>query len=70
MHELGFYYFVEAKDLEIKDFEVIENDKGVEKSLKFKWIDIDDLVNHDVRPKILFDRLQNTKDLFHHIRRD
>ena len=51
-HELAYYYLLEIDKNTINknDYEIIENDKGVLKSLKFFWLDEEQLKNYDFRP--------------------
>lgn len=53
-HEIGFYYLLEPKkEIEIKDFSLEEDDKGIIKIHEFKWVTIDELKQIDVRPSDL-----------------
>lgn len=64
VHEVGITYILEkTEDLRIpfEDYEIIENDEGIEKKLDFKWIELDKLNGYDFRPSILKEQL-NTKD--------
>ncbi|MBR1987593.1 MAG: NUDIX domain-containing protein [Clostridia bacterium] len=68
-HELGFYYLLSVKDelLQTKDFDVLENDEGELKSLKFKWFDIDKLSQIDFKPKAIKEKLMKHDFNFEHI---
>lgn len=73
-HGIEFYYIVEPKSrLQINDYERIENDKGEEKLLEFKWVTIEELINIDLRPnsikKLLITGKYNN-NLIHLIERD
>jgi len=53
MHELSFYYLVEAEnesDLITSDYEVEECDKGVMKTLRFRWLTAEEMKEIDCRP--------------------
>ncbi len=53
-HELGFYYKAELQNpIEPKDYVVVENDKGVEKRLEYKWVDKKSIQDIDFRPVVL-----------------
>ncbi len=50
-HGIEFYYIIKLKyNLEMKDYERIENDKGEERLLEFKWVTIEELKDIDLRP--------------------
>lgn len=50
-HGIEFYYIIEPKEnLEIKDYQRIEIDKGEEKLLDFKWVTSEELKDIDLRP--------------------
>ncbi len=60
MHELAFYYTLDPiQELDTKDFEVMENDKGHIVKLSFKWVDIDKLEKYNIKPIVLKDILKN-----------
>lgn len=68
IHEIAFYYLLEFVDTSVKedDFTLIENDKNYEIKLDFKWVDINELNNFDVRPYFIKDLIN--KDLeFNHL---
>ena len=53
VHELSFYYIVEAEnpaDLNPNDYELQECDKGVMKTLQFKWLTKEQIQQIDCRP--------------------
>lgn len=73
-HGIEFYYIVEPEPkLQINDYERIENDKGEEKLLEFKWVTAEELLNIDLRPsnikELLIAGKYNDK-LIHLIERD
>ncbi len=67
-HELGFYYKAELQsEMETKDYVIIENDKGVEKRLEYRWVDKETLKNMDFRPVVLKDLLFEDSGKVEHI---
>ena len=59
-HGIEFYHIIKPKyELEMKDYEIMENDKGEEKLLEFKWVTSDELKNIDLRPSNIRDLLVN-----------
>ncbi len=61
-HELGYYYIVEPKNINevnLENYERIENDKGELKKLEFKWFTLDELKEVDFRPIKLINELQS-----------
>lgn len=56
----------------MQDYERIENDKGEEKLLEFKWVTVEELKNTDLRPANIRDMLINgeyLKGLSHIVKR-
>ena len=56
MHEICFYYLLKplkGETARYNDYCLIENDKGHNIKLNFKWININALDEYDVRPKFL-----------------
>ena len=72
-HGIEFYYIIEPKQkLELKDYERIENDKGKEQLLEFKWTTIEELKDIDLKPNNIRDMLINgeyLKGLTHIVKR-
>lgn len=61
-HELGYYYIVEPKninDVNLDDYVVIENDKGKEVRLEFKWFNLNELKKEKFLPEVLKEHLNN-----------
>ena len=59
-HGIEFYYIIKLKQqLQMKNCEKIENDKGEEKLLEFKWLTPKELKNIDLRPASIKDMLVN-----------
>lgn len=64
VHELAYYYIVEPvniKDVNTNDYEVLENDKGIMKTLSFKWFTIEELKQVKFMPKALIEKLTSTE---------
>ena len=67
-HELGYYYIVEPTDVNkvnLDDYVIIENDKGKEVRLEFKWFTLDELQTARFLPEVL--KTQLTNDTFTNI---
>lgn len=65
-HELGFYYLLDTiDDIEVKDFNIVEEDKRGLVNLAFKWIDINNLEN--VKPEFLKSELDIKSNLVKHL---
>lgn len=63
-HGIEFYYIIKPnQQLEIKNYERIENDKGKEKLLEFKWVTSQELKDIDLRPTDIRDMLINEEYL-------
>ena len=69
IHEISFYYTMDLVDkkLEQKNFTLIENDKGHNIKLDFKWININKLDNYDIRPSFLKDLFEDNVLEFNHL---
>lgn len=72
-HGIEFYYIIKPKNnLEMKDYQRIEIDKGEEKLLDFKWCTQEELKDIDLRPVNIRDMLINgdySKGLSHIVKR-
>lgn len=72
-HGIEFYYIIKPKNnLEMKDYQKIEIDKGEEKLLDFKWCTQEELKDIDLRPVNIRDMLINgdySKGLSHIVKR-
>lgn len=68
MHEISFYYLMNFvnNDIDDDEFTLIENNKGHKIKLDFKWVDINNLDDFDVRPAFL-KRIFNNKLEFNHL---
>lgn len=61
-HGIEFYYIITLNSpLPMKNYERIENDKGEDKLLEFKWVTSDELKDIDLRPNNIRDMLINEK---------
>lgn len=68
MHEISFYYLmIPIENIDTNDFTIIENDKGHKIKLDFKWIDLNEINNYDIRPSFLKQILENKKLEFNHL---
>lgn len=69
-HEFAYYYIVKIKNnKKIKNFEVIENDKGELKKLKFELVKIEDLDKINFKPKKIAKLIKENKINQHIINR-
>jgi ADP-ribose pyrophosphatase YjhB (NUDIX family) len=72
IHEVGFYYLLEAKEKYniIEEYSLIENDNGEKVKLNFKWIDILELEKNNFKPTTLirqFKDIDNFEKFKHYI---
>lgn len=69
MHEISFYYIMDFVDTDIEEtnFTLVENDKGYNIKLDFKWININEIDKFDIRPKFLKDLVKNNNLEFNHL---
>ena len=68
IHEISIYYLMSPKDkIDTTDFTIIENDKGKKMKLDFKWIDINNIDNYDVRPSFLKEQISTNNLEFNHL---
>ena len=71
VHELSMYYKVSLVDaMDTNDFSLVENDKGHLIKLNFKWLDINELDNYNIRPVILKNILKDNMNFNHLIIND
>ena len=68
-HELCFYHLVEPIDKNLKTDDIIwqENDKGEILFHNFKWIDLNEIKDYDIRPKVIVENFLKNKEDFKHI---
>lgn len=65
-HEVGFYYLLNTNDnIKTENFNLIENDNGINVNLEFKWLDMDNLEN--VKPEFLKSKLKNNELKLEHL---
>ena len=68
MHEISFYYLMSPiENIDTNNFTIIENDKGHKVKLDFKWIDLKDIGNYDIRPSFLKQNLGRENLEFNHL---
>ena len=71
---LDFYYKVSPKDINdinLNDYEYVENDKGFIIKHEFKWIDINNLDNFNLVPDSLINIIkENKNEMFHLIKKE
>lgn len=69
VHEIAFYYLMDFtnENNEMNDFTLIENDKGDNIKLDFRWIDINDLDKYNLKPAFLKELLNKDKLEFNHL---
>lgn len=68
MHEISFYYLLETKDtFKNENFTLIENDKGHSIKLDFKWIDLNEIEDYDIRPSFLKKVFRENNLEFNHL---
>ena len=67
MHEVNYIYMIEPnEDINTEDYEVIENDEGELKPLKFKWCPLNEIDKLDFRPNTLINKFKNKNFDFEH----
>ena len=68
IHEISFYYLMTPiENIDTNNFTIIENDKGNKVKLDFKWIDLKDIGNYDIRPSFLKQILERENLEFNHL---
>lgn len=67
-HEISFYYLITpVENIDTNNFTIIENDKGHKIKLEFKWIDLKEINNYDIRPSFLKQILEDANLEFNHL---
>lgn len=68
-HELCFYYFASPKDknLTLEDKFITEQDKGGTVTHNYKWVNINELEQYDIKPKEIVNYITRNKTLKHFI---
>jgi ADP-ribose pyrophosphatase YjhB (NUDIX family) len=65
--ELGFYYFLKLnKNINIKNYTVIEKDKDENITLEFKWYSSEELRNVKFKPDFIKEKIMNKDYSFVH----
>lgn len=68
MHEISFYYLMRTiENIDTNNFTIIENDKGHKIKLDFKWTDLKEVNNYDIRPSFLKQILESENLEFNHL---
>ena len=68
IHEISFYYLMTTiENIDTNNFTIIENDKGNKIKLDFKWIDLKEIGNYDIRPSFLKQILESGNFEFNHL---
>ena len=68
IHEISFYYLMTpVENINTNNFTIIENDKGHKIKLEFKWINLKEINNYDIRPSFLKQILEDENFEFNHL---
>ncbi len=67
VHEIGIFFKATSTVAPKEDWEVVENDKGVLKTLRYKWVTLKALASEDIRPAFLKEKLLNLNEDFEQI---
>jgi 8-oxo-dGTP pyrophosphatase MutT (NUDIX family) len=67
VHEIGIFFRVTSTVAPKEDWEIVENDKGELKKLRYKWVTMKELEDEDVRPAFLKEKLLNLSENFEQI---
>lgn len=69
IHEIAFYYLMDFKEdnIDIKDLIRIEDDQGTKVKLNFKWFNLDELDNINIKPEYLKEILTKDNLEFNHL---
>ena len=67
IHEISLYYLVKASNIATKNYEILENDDGIEKKLEFRWIPIEELDKYNFRPQDLIEKIKKKDYTFTYI---
>ena len=67
-HEISYYYLLEPKvDIEVKDFEYVEVDKGNEITHYYQWIDINSANDYNIRPNWVADMILQGRENYYYL---
>ena len=68
IHEISFYYLMTPiENIGTNNFTIVGNDKGHKIKLDFKWIDLKEINNYDIRPSFIKEILNNENLKFNHL---
>ena len=68
MHEIAFYYLmIPIEKIDTNYFTIMENDKNHTIKLDFKWINLKDINNYNVKPSFLKQILKSGNLEFNHL---
>ena len=69
MHEISCYYLLklENENISQEDFCLIENDNEHIVKLDFKWVDVNEIDNYDIRPRFVKNLLKSQNLEFNHL---
>ena len=67
IHEIGIFFKVTSTVAPKEDWEIVENDKGILKKLRYKWVTLKGLESEDLRPAFLKEKLLNLNEDFEQI---
>lgn len=67
VHEIGIFFKVTSNVSPKEDWEIVENDKGILKTLRYKWVTLKELADEDLRPAFLKEKLLNLNEDFEQI---
>ena len=68
IHEISFYYLMTPiENIGTNNFTIVGNDKGHKIKLDFKWIDLKEINNYDIRPSFIKEILNNENFKFNHL---
>ena len=68
IHEISFYYLMTPiENIGTNNFTIVGNDKGHKIKLDFKWIDLKEINNYDIRPSFIKGILNNENLKFNHL---
>lgn len=65
-HEICYYYLLNpTTPVNMSDFQLKENDNNVIRYHNFKWLDLEDFDNYDIRPNNIKEILKNNLETQH-----
>lgn len=69
MHEISCYYLLELSDpnVSLQDISLVENDNDHIVRLDFKWVNIGEIDNYDLRPSFLKELVKSSDLEFKHL---